>query len=354
MKSLHEYQIQERPLQSRERNPRGEELIIKYLPLVRFVAEKIHRRLPPGVDLESLVHSGIVGLLEALHRFDPTRGVEFEVFARYRIQGEVMQCLRSLDWVSRSVRSWGRKIESARAKLVGRLVREPTAEEIAKELEIPLETYFRLDQQVNDATLLSIEDLSATSEAVWERVQEKYTADSFLDPLSFVERKDLVQKLAAAVKDLPERERLILTLYYHEELTLRAIGEVFDLSEGRICQIFARALGRLREALCVTVKPKDNSVAKRSTGRRKAQRWSHRQLRNRLPEAGEIEIGVGCMSLPDIEISFEKDGSLTADDAKFSHALAKDPTGVSNPFTSVRKRIGKRVPDTVGDFVSSI
>jgi RNA polymerase sigma factor for flagellar operon FliA len=227
--------------------------------------------LPPGVDLESLVHSGVVGLLEALNRFDPKRGVEFEVYARYRIQGEVMQCLRSLDWVSRSVRSWGRKMESARAKLAGKLIREPNAEEMAKELEIPLETYFRLDQQVNDATLLSLEDLSIASEAAWERTQEKFTHDSFLDPLSFVEGKDLVEKLAAAVEGLPERERMVVTLYFHEELTLREIGEVFDLSEGRICQIFAQAVGRLRDRLGITVKPKESSAAKHASEGRKTQ-----------------------------------------------------------------------------------
>jgi RNA polymerase sigma factor for flagellar operon FliA len=271
MKPLHKDQAKSHLPQAGKSDRAGEELITKYLPLVRFVAEKIHRRLPPGVDLESLVHSGVVGLLEALERFDPKRGVEFEVFARYRIQGEVMQCLRSLDWVSRSVRSWGRKIESARAKLAGQLIREPTAEEMAKELEITLENYFRLDQQVNDATLLSIEDLSIASEAAWERTQEKYTSDSFLDPLSFVEGKDLVEKLAVAVDALPERERMVITLYYHEELTLREIGEVFNLSEGRICQIFSQAVARLREALGITVKSKQSSAAKRATEARKPQ-----------------------------------------------------------------------------------
>lgn len=233
-----------------------EERITKYLPLVRFVAEKTHRRLPPGVDLESLIHSGVVGLLEALKRFDPQRGVEFEVYARYRIQGEVMQCLRALDWVSRSVRSWGRKIEAARAKLAGQFVREPSAEEMAKELEIPLETYFRLDQQVSHATLLSMDDLTVTSESGWEGAHQKFTQNPYLDPLSFVESKDLVGKLASAVEALPERERMVLTLYYHEELTLREIGEILNLSEGRICQIFAQAVRRLRGALGVAVKPK--------------------------------------------------------------------------------------------------
>jgi RNA polymerase sigma factor for flagellar operon FliA len=251
--------------------PVEDDILTKYLPLVRFVAEKIHRRLPPGVDLESLINSGVVGLLEALERYDPKRGVEFEIFARYRVQGEIMQCLRSLDWVSRSVRSWGRKMESARARLAGQLVREPTAEEMANELQIPLENYFRLDQQVNDATLLSLDDLSIASEGDWEKAQEGYTQNSFLDPLSFVESKDLVEKLTAAVELLPERERMVVTLYYHEELTLREIGEILELSEGRICQIFAQAVGRLRGALGVTVKPKESAAAKRAAEGRKLQ-----------------------------------------------------------------------------------
>ena len=258
-----------RPARGRDREPISEELITKYLPLVRYVAEKVHRRLPPGVDLESLVHSGVVGLLEALERFDPRRGVEFEVYARYRIQGEVMQCLRSLDWVSRSVRAWGRKIEAARSRLAGKFVREPSAEEMAKELEIPLETYYRVDQQLNDATLLSLEDLSIASEAEWERTQEKYAHHSYLDPLAFVEGKDLVEKLAAAVQELPDRERTVVTLYYYEELTLREIGEILDLSEGRICQIFGQAVARLRVSL--GIKPKEPASVKRSAEGRKTQ-----------------------------------------------------------------------------------
>lgn len=255
-----------RPAKSAQAEPLSDELVTKYLPLVRFVAEKIHRRLPPGVDLESLVHSGVVGLLEALKRFDPKRGVDFEIYARYRIQGEVMQCLRSLDWVSRSVRSWGRKIDAARNRLAGQFVREPTAEEMAKELDISLDNYYRVDQQINDATLISLEDLSVASESEWERTQEKVANNSFIDPLTFVESKDMVQKLAAAVQELPERERTVITLYYHEELTLREIGEILSLSEGRICQIFGQAVNRLRGVL--GIKPKES--AKRSSEPRKA------------------------------------------------------------------------------------
>jgi RNA polymerase sigma factor for flagellar operon FliA len=265
MKAQTKPQRNSRPaLRAQEKEAPSEELVNRYLPLVRFVAEKVHRRLPPGVDLEPLIQSGVVGLLEALKRYDPKRGVDFEVFARYRIQGEVMQCLRSLDWVSRSVRAWGRKIEAARVRLAGELVREPSAEELARALEIPLETFYRVDQQLNDATLLSLEDLSISSEAEWERSQEKQSHSGFIDPLSFVESKDMVEKLASAVEELPERERTVVTLYYHEELTLREIGEILDLSEGRICQIFGQAVARLR--LMLGVKPRE-SVIKRGEKR---------------------------------------------------------------------------------------
>lgn len=237
------------PAESQAEKPSREETIKTYLPLVRFIAEKVHRRLPPGADLESLIHSGVVGLLEALDRFDPSRGVDFPVYARYRIQGEVMQCLRSLDWVSRSVRAWGRKVAAARSRLEGEFGREPTAEELSKELGIPLEEYFKIDYKLNDAIVLSLDDLSITSEEKLKKAQEEFCHSPFEDPLTLLEHKDLVEKLSSAIGGLPERERLVVTLYHHEELTLREIGEILGLSEGRICQIYTQAVSRLRQSL---------------------------------------------------------------------------------------------------------
>jgi RNA polymerase sigma factor for flagellar operon FliA len=226
-----------------------DELVATYLPLVRLVAERIHRRLPPGIDVESLVHSGVVGLLEALERYDPKRGVEFQSYARYRIQGEIMEYLRSLDWVSRSVRAWGRKVATARSHLSGRLGREASPEEMADALGIPLEEYYRVEQKVTEGTLLSLEDLSIVSEDEWRKAREHFFNDPFQDPLTLLESKDLVRKMTQAIDQLPERERLVVTLYYHEELTLKEIGEVLNLSEGRISQIHAQAVSRLRQAL---------------------------------------------------------------------------------------------------------
>lgn len=240
---------QVQPVRGPKKKESQDEMLDAYLPLVRLVAERIHRRLPPGIDLGSLIHSGIVGLLEALQRYDPKRGVAFQTYARYRIQGEIMEYLRSLDWVSRSVRAWGRRVAAARSRLTGKFGREASPEEMAGELGVTLEEYYRVDQKVNDATLLSLEDLSIASEEEWRRAQEKFAHSPFQDPLACVEGKDLVEKLTAAIEKLPERERLVVTLYYHEELTLREIGETLGLTEGRICQIHTQAVARLREAL---------------------------------------------------------------------------------------------------------
>jgi RNA polymerase sigma factor FliA len=232
-----------------------DEMLDAHMPLVRLVAERIHRRLPPGVDLGSLIHSGIVGLLEALQRYDERRGVAFQTYARYRIQGEIMEYLRSLDWVSRSVRAWGRKMAVARTRLAGRLGREASPEEMASELGVALPEYYRVDQKVSEATLLSLEDLTPASEEEWRKTQEEFSTRSFQDPFASVEGKELVEKLAVAIETLPERERLVVTLYYHEELTLREIGEILSLTEGRICQIHTQAVTRLQSALGAKEEP---------------------------------------------------------------------------------------------------
>jgi len=190
-----------------------------------------------------------VGLLEALQRYDERRGVAFQTYARYRIQGEIMEYLRSLDWVSRSVRAWGRKMAVARTRLAGRLGREASPEEMASELGVPLTEYYRVDQKVSEATLLSLEDLTPASEEEWRKTQEEFGTRSFQDPFASVEGKELVEKLTVAIDTLPERERLVVTLYYHEELTLREIGEILGLTEGRICQIHTQAVTRLQSAL---------------------------------------------------------------------------------------------------------
>ena len=224
------------------------DVVATYLPLVQHMARQLHRRLPPGHDLDALVNSGVVGLLEALERYDPDRRVSFHVYARHRIYGEMIQCLRSLDWVSRSIRAWGRRITAARRQLSEQLCREATSEEMAKELDLPLETYHKINYRIGEHGWLSLDDLSCDGP---DRVPDENVTGQGLyqDPVVQVERRDLVDKLKRAVARLPERERLVVTLRHYQELKFREIGEGLGVTEGRICQIYVQARKRLRKAL---------------------------------------------------------------------------------------------------------
>lgn len=225
-----------------------DECVAAHLPLVEAMARQLHRRLPPNVDVDALINSGVVGLLEALDRYDPERGVTFPVFARHRIYGEMIQCLRSLDWVSRSIRAWGRRFVAARARLTGQLCREATSEEMARELELPLERYHRLNYQVGEHGCLSLDDPACSElDLIMDRSADG--PDLYRDPCHDVERVDLVDKLKQAVAKLPERERVVVTLRHYHELKFREIGEGLGVTEARVCQIYVQARNRLYKAL---------------------------------------------------------------------------------------------------------
>lgn len=225
-----------------------EEVVTNYLPLVERMARQLHRRLPSGNDLDALVNSGVVGLLEALERYDPERRVSFHLYARHRIYGEMIQCLRSLDWMSRSIRAWGRRVAAARRQLAENLCREATSEEMAEALRLPLPAYHKLAYRMHEHTWLSLDDPAFGGADIildgFHSGQELYD-----DPSVRAERHDMVEKLKRAVSRLPERERLVVTLRHHQELTFKKIGEGLGLTEGRICQIYAQARQRLRKAL---------------------------------------------------------------------------------------------------------
>jgi RNA polymerase sigma factor for flagellar operon FliA len=222
-------------------------LFDQYHTVVQLEAAYIQRRLPAWVDLDSLIQSGMVGLLDALTRYDRSRRDTFGTYVRYRIRGEIMEYLRSLDWASRRVRSWGRKLATARHRCTERLGRQASAEDIATELGVSLERYYELDQRVDASWMLSLEHLIAFPAQGQEGGYEVPSAD--LDPALVAERRNLEAWVTAACDELSERDRLVLQLYYHEELTLKEIGELLHLTEGRICQIHAQAILRLREVL---------------------------------------------------------------------------------------------------------
>jgi RNA polymerase sigma factor for flagellar operon FliA len=223
------------------------EALQKYAPLVKYVVDKIASTLPRSIDKEDLIHTAVIGLFDALDRFDQSRGTKFETYAVWRIKGAVLDELRSLDWASRSTRRRAREFDRAAQQLEQRLGRAASEQEIAAELKLPVSEYNRLIEEVRGATLLSLDqtvalddehDLTGLAEAI-----EDPTAEDALLSLADRESRGL---LLEAINDLLEQERLVLALYYYEEMTLKEIGETLSISESRVSQIHTKAIQRLK------------------------------------------------------------------------------------------------------------
>jgi RNA polymerase sigma factor for flagellar operon FliA len=222
-------------------------LFEQYHAVVHLEATAVHRRVPPWIELDALIQSGMVGLLDALTRYEASREATFSRYVRYRIKGEIIEHLRSLDWVSRSVRSWERKMATAGHRCRERLGRDASAEEVATELGISLEHYYQLTQHLHAALLLRLEPPASSSEE--ESDMEYEVVSPGPDPATEAEQRNIEARVTAACATLSEREQRILQLYYHEELTLKEIGERLHVTEARVCQIHAQAILRLREIL---------------------------------------------------------------------------------------------------------
>lgn len=223
-------------------------LIERYLPLVRYTAERVFAKLPQNVELDDLTEAGVFGLIDAIDGFDLTRGVKFETYCTTRVRGAILDELRSFDWVPRLVRTKAHRLDAALRKLEIDLGREPTDKEVAGLLEISLDEFDALVKEASAVTVVSLsekwpqqEDDSKTLRKVDFLEDKKQTK-----PIEFVHRKDIVE---LATKGLSMKERLILLLYYFEDLTMREIGLALDLSESRVCQLHTRIMERLREQL---------------------------------------------------------------------------------------------------------
>lgn len=230
-------------------NAQQEALVTDCIPLVRRVALHVASRLPSRVELSDLTQAGFVGLLDAARKFDAAKGVRFWTYAELRIRGSILDSLRGLDWLPRSVRRRRRELDAATARLEASLGRTPSEEELAKELAL---TPGRLRKVVHEVRL---------AEASAELVEGLDGIDVFVrdprakDPHDLLERRELVELLARGVEGLAERERLVITLYYHEELTMREIGEVLGVNESRVSQIHSDAVRNLRARLARHVRP---------------------------------------------------------------------------------------------------
>jgi RNA polymerase sigma factor for flagellar operon FliA len=224
-----------------------ERVLLEHLPVVRFLARRIHERLPQHVDIEDLVSAGVVGLMDAFTKFDPEKKVQFRSYAQFRIRGAILDSLRTLDWSPRELRRKGRAVEEAIRVLTARLGRPPGEGEVAAEMALSLEEY---QQLLGDLKGLEIGTLHIEhNEDSGEEELAYVPARPDEDPLFRCLRGELQERLTDAIQDLPDRERLVMTLYYYEEMTMREIGLALGVVESRVSQVHASAVVRLRASL---------------------------------------------------------------------------------------------------------
>ncbi len=228
-----------------------ERLVIAYSPLVKYVAGRMASGLPAHVEESDLISYGLVGLISAIQRFEPERDVKFETYAITRIKGAIIDELRSLDWVPRSVRARAREIEKANSRLEHRLQRAPTDEEMAAELEMSVDDFQDALLQISNSSVAALDELWTVSDASGDQVSLLDTLQDpdAPDPAHVMDMTDLKDRVADAIARLPEREKLVVALYYYENLTLREIGEVLGVTESRVSQLHTKAVLRLRSRL---------------------------------------------------------------------------------------------------------
>jgi RNA polymerase sigma factor for flagellar operon FliA len=224
-----------------------QQLLTTYLPLVKNVAGRMAMGFPKSVELSDLVNTGVIGLIEAFSNFDPTRGVKFETYAVPRIRGAILDELRALDWVPRSTRAKSREIERALVKLENVLGRTPTNDELAKCLDISLPELHDALDDVSGTTVLSLDEMIYGEEDNRQIPRVETVEDRSNDSvISMIEKDELRAYLVVAISNLSEQEKLVIALYYYEELTLKEIGEVMQISESRVSQIHTKSILKLR------------------------------------------------------------------------------------------------------------
>ncbi|MGA2387814.1 MAG: FliA/WhiG family RNA polymerase sigma factor [Candidatus Sulfotelmatobacter sp.] len=225
-----------------------EQLIMNDLPQVYYIARRIHERLPQQVPLEDLVHAGVIGLIEAVRSYDPSKGAPLKSYAKFRIRGAILDSLRELDWGSRRLRHKGRQIEEAISKLSKQLERQPEEEEIAAELGISIDELFDIAHRIDGAILVG-QQVSSTYDRSEKQDLIESAPSRDENPFEQCVRTEVKDQLAKVIATLSEKEQLVISLYYKEELTMKEIAAVLQLRESRISQIHTMALSKLRAAL---------------------------------------------------------------------------------------------------------
>jgi len=231
-------------------NSTRDRLVLEYAPLIKYIAQKIAARLPANIELDDLISSGVIGLMDAIEKYDSSRDNKFKTYAEFRIRGAILDELRAQDWVPRSVREKAKLLERCYSKIEQKNGRQATDEEVCEELKISQDEYHDLLNQVRSVSLLSYDDLSHFSKAD-KRALHGFNESGSKAPTPFSEVNvaHIKKMIADAIQDLPEKQRLVLSLYYYEDLNLKEIGRVLDVTESRVSQLHTQAILRLKGKL---------------------------------------------------------------------------------------------------------
>ena len=226
-------------------------LINETLPLIKHIAHRVATRLPANIEMRDLINAGVIGLLDAIEKFEPERNVKFKTYAEVRIRGAILDSLRNLDWAPRSLRKKSKDLEKIYADLSQKLGRPATDEEVSEAMGEAIEDFHALVDQLHGLTIGSFENLSDSEDS--ENYINYYPDDGCNDPYAKFESNELTSMLAQAIEELPEKERLVLSLYYYEEFTMKEIGALLGVNESRVSQLHTKATLRLRGRLSKVV-----------------------------------------------------------------------------------------------------
>ena len=227
-----------------------EAVIKEYAPMVKYVANRIAMRLPPHVEVDDLISVGVLGLIDAIDKYDSTRGAKFKTYAEFRVRGAILDELRSMDWVPRSVRQKASSMDGVVQKLQNKLGRRPEDDEIAEEMGVSLDELFTTLNETKSMPILSLEDLGIAKESGEQQsLLDCLAGKNDVDPQMHIRLVELKEIISKAIDTLPEKERLMISLYYYEELTMKEIGGVLGITESRVSQIHSKAVFRLRNKL---------------------------------------------------------------------------------------------------------
>jgi len=227
-----------------------EEVIIKYSPMIKYVANRIAMRLPPHIEVDDLISVGVLGLMDAITKYDSSRGAKFKTYAEFRVRGAILDELRSMDWVPRSIRQKASSGDKVVQSLQAKLSRSPEDEEFAKEMGISLDQFHDTLNETKSIPVFSLEDLGIAKESGEQQsLLDCLAGKADADPQTQIRLVELKGIIAKAIDALPEKERLMVSLYYYEELTMKEIGAVLEITESRVSQIHSKAVYRLRTKL---------------------------------------------------------------------------------------------------------